>query len=410
MGFLRSTWVILAGLLVFSSAYGIEEEEKEKPDSTGRITSNAVETPDREVSEVATTESEKTAEEAIVFSDAITEFEENTIPVDSATFFNHVNSLEFQISLDYNSEVKRFINFFGTEWQSKLKQMITLSDYYFPIYESVFDKHNLPLELKYVSVIESALNPYATSRSGAVGLWQFMPYTGKLYDLKIDRYQDERRDIVKSTNAAAGYFKDMSLVFDDWLVVIASYNCGPGNIRKAIRRAGGKTGFWDIYPYLPSQTQNYIPSFIAVAYLMNFYEHYGIFPSMVDMPDANLTKVTCTPNHNLKAMSEVLDIPVETIRSLNPCMKSDNIPSNVKTFEIALPHSAAYCFIEKENDILTLSESYKPAVTEVVYVVRRGDSLQAIANRKGCSVSEIKEWNNLRSNMIHPGNKLTLYL
>ena len=302
------------------------------------------------------------------------------------------------------SEVKRFIDYFGTSWQSKLKEMITLSEHYFPVYESILDKNDLPLELKYVSVIESALNPYATSRSGAVGLWQFMPYTGKIYDLKIDRYQDERRDVKKSTAAAAHYFKDMSLVFDDWLVVIASYNCGPGNIRKAIRRSGGKTGFWEIYPYLPRQTQNYIPSYIAVAYLMNFYETYGIFPAYVEKPETNVTKVVCNPNHNLKAISEILEMTVEDIRTLNPPLKSNNIPINVTEMEIYLPNEKALNFIEKEGKILQLSETYKPAVVEAVYVVRRGDSLGAIANRKGCSVREIKEWNNLRSNTIHPGN------
>ena len=148
----------------------------------------------------------------LCFTDEITTFLDDEIPVDSSLFFKHVNSLEFQIPMDYNSEVKRFIDYFGTSWQSKLKEMITLSEHYFPVYESILDKNDLPLELKYVSVIESALNPYATSRSGAVGLWQFMPYTGKIYDLKIDRYQDERRDVKKSTAAAAHYFKDMPIV------------------------------------------------------------------------------------------------------------------------------------------------------------------------------------------------------
>jgi len=346
----------------------------------------------------------------VFFTDEITAFQDDEIPVDSGLFLQHVNSLEFQIPMDYNAEVKRFIDYFGTSWQSKLKEMITLSEHYFPVYESILDKNDLPLELKYVSVIESALNPYATSRSGAVGLWQFMPYTGKIYDLKIDRYQDERRDIEKSTAAAANYFKDMSLVFDDWLVVIASYNCGPGNIRKAIRRAGGKTSFWEIYPYLPRQTQNYIPSYIAVAYLMNFYEHYGIFPAYVDKPEANITKVVCNPNHNLQAVAEILEMTVEEIRILNPPLKSNNIPANVSTMEIYLPNDKALTFIDKEGEILVLSESYKPAIQEVVYVVRRGDSLGAIANRKGCSVQEIKEWNNLRTNTIHPGNRLKLYL
>lgn len=404
---LRKHTIKFIFILFMSSQVALGDHEIEKSDSTEDLSDNVV----AEKNDADIEESMEVVEAAPVFlTDEITEFQDNEIPVDSAIFFKHVNSLEFEISMDFNSEVKRFIDYFGTSWQSKLKQMITLSEHYFPVYESVFDKNDLPLELKYVSVIESALNPYATSRSGAVGLWQFMPYTGKIYDLKIDRYQDERRDIEKSTEAAAHYFKDMSLVFDDWLVVIASYNCGPGNIRKAIRHAGGKTGFWEIYPYLPRQTQNYIPSYIAVAYLMNFYEHYGIFPAYAEKPEANITKVICSPNHNLKAIAETLDLTVEDIRKLNPPLKSDNIPANVTTMELYLPSDKAHMFIDKEGEILTLSETYKPAVEEVVYVVRRGDSLQAIANRKGCSVAEIKEWNNLRSNMIHPGNRLKLYL
>lgn len=401
----RKTQLLL--LSVLASTFAFADKEIEKTDSTedeavvNRIP-DATETVEEKPVDIASV--------PMVYTDLITEFADNEIPVDSATFFRHVNSLEYEIPLDFNNEVKRFIDYFGTTWQGKLKEMISLSDHYFPIYESVFDKKDLPLELKYVSVIESALNPYATSVSGAVGCWQFMPYTGKLYDLKIDRYQDERRDIEKSTEAAARYFKDMSLVFDDWLVVIASYNCGPGNIRKAMRRAGGKTGFWEIYPYLPKQTQHYIPSYIAVAYLMNFYAHYGIFPSEVEKPNANLMKVTCSPNHNLQAICETVGMTVKEVRELNPPLKSDNIPVNVTSFDVKLPHDKALLFIEQESEILKLSESYKPAVQEVVYVVRRGDSLTAIANRKGCSVSEIKEWNNLKGNMIHPGNRLKLYL
>ncbi|MCB9263290.1 MAG: transglycosylase SLT domain-containing protein [Flavobacteriales bacterium] len=395
---LRKILLISVGF-VFGSITLFAENEVEKSDSASSV-------------EVVPTQSEGQSiqETQRYFSTEITLFDDNKIPVDSSLFFSHVSTLEFQIPLDFNSEVKRYIDYFGTSWQTKLKEMIHLSEYYFPIYETVFDKYNLPLELKYVSVIESALNPYAVSRSGAVGLWQFMPYTGKIYDLQIDRYQDERRDVEKSTEAAAGYFSDMSKRFDDWLVVIASYNCGPGNINKAINRAGGKTGFWEIYPYLPSQTQHYIPSFIAVAYLMNFYEHYGIFPAWVEQPQSDVLKVSCTPDYNLQAISDLIGISIEDIRKLNPALKTDNIPANVANMELALPTDKALVFWEKEGEILTLSETYKPQLSEVEYIVKRGDSLPAIANKNGCSIDEIKEWNDLKSNTIHPGNKLKLYL
>lgn len=337
-------------------------------------------------------------------------FENNIIPVDSGIFFNHVNQLESEIAMDYNAHVKRMIDFFGVEWQPKLKEMLTLSEHYFPIYEQILDKHDLPLELKYISVIESGLNPYAESYAGAVGLWQFMPYTGKIFDLDIDRYSDERRDIEKATDAAARYFKQMSTLYDDWLVVIASYNCGPGNVNKAIRKAGGKTGFWEIYPYLPRQTRNYIPSFIAVAYLMNFADDYGISPAPVDRPNYAMGKVSCSSEYSLNAISEVLNISVDSLKGFNPSLKSDYLPQNKTSIELRLPAELCYCFVEENDRIKEISKAYKAAIREEYHTVRRGESLLLISKKYGCSVSELKNWNNLNSALIHPGQKLVLYL
>jgi membrane-bound lytic murein transglycosylase D len=345
----------------------------------------------------------------VLMSEEIKEFP-NGFPVDSALFMQHSSTLEFEIPLDYNSEVKRFVEYFGTSWQVKLKEMISLSEFYFPVYESILDKYNLPLELKYVSIIESALNPHATSVSGAVGLWQFMPYTGKSYDLSIDRYVDERKHIEKSTEAAAQYFKDMSNVFDDWLVVIASYNCGPGNIRKAMRASGGKTTFWEIYPYLPAQTRHYIPSFIAVAYLMNFYQEYGIVPSKSKEPGHDFSFVNCSNNCSLDAVAEILGTSKEELLRWNPALKNGSIPVNKDDFPLYMPADRCYTFLECEGDIVDMSKEIVAIPTKSVYVVRRGDSLQAISNKMGCSVGELKSWNNLRSSMIHPGQRLVLYL
>ncbi len=337
-------------------------------------------------------------------------FPDNKVPVDSALFMQHSKALEFEIPLDFNSEVKRFIDFFGTEWQPKLSQMLTLSEFYFPTYEAMLDKYDLPLELKYISVIESGLNPHAASGAGAVGLWQFMPYTGKIYDLSIDRYMDERKHIEKSTEAACKYFRDMSNSFDDWLVVIASYNCGPGNIRKAMRRSGGKTSFWEIYPYLPSQTRHYIPSFIAVAYLMNYASEYGILPAEVQKPEHDFAHVTLTNDISIDAVATVLNMPKDDILDWNPAIKNGRLPSNKEQVNIYMPHDKCYQYLECEDDIKKMSVELIPQVQEKVYVVRRGDSLPLIARKMGCSVGELKDWNNLRSSLIHPGQKLVLYL
>jgi membrane-bound lytic murein transglycosylase D len=348
-------------------------------------------------------------ENAVVFSMEIQEFENNEIPTDTAAFIYTMERMEFEIPMSFNAEVKRMIDFFGTSWQSKLKEMATLSEYYFPIYESILDKHNLPLEFKYLSIVESGLNPRAVSRAGAVGLWQFMPYTGKVYDLQIDRYVDERKDIYKSTEAACQYFEDMHAVFDDWLVVIASYNCGPGNVRKAMRASGGKKTFWEIYPYLPRETRNYVPSFIAVTYLMNTYEQFGITPAPVDLPE-KLYAISIPTQYDLTILAEQIGTTSEEIRRWNPALKSSRLPLNKTDFTLYLPEELCYLFIENEISIAEKSAEKEEQLVEKTHVVRKGESLQLIARKNGCSVSELKDWNDLRGTVIHPGQKLVLLL
>lgn len=350
------------------------------------------------------------ADEVTVYSEELVLFSENRLPLDKELYFQHVSELEFAIPMDFNDEVARFIHYFGTAWQPKLKKVITQSEYYFPVYEAILDKNNLPLELKYLSVIESALNPMATSRSGAAGLWQFMPFTGKIYDLEINSYLDERRDLEKSTAAACRYFSDMYRSYGDWLLVLASYNCGPGNVNKAIRKSGGKRTFWEIYPYLPSETQNYVPSFLAVAYLMNFYEHYGITPAPPEFSKPELTRVVCTQNENLEVICQVLEMDEQEFKTYNPFIKTTKIPSTVQSYEIRLPEDYAYTYLEKQNEIRTLSAQVKPQVVEQIYVVRKGDSLLSIAGKYDCSITELKGWNGLSSNVIHPGQKLKILL
>ena len=199
--------------------------------------------------------------------------------------------LEYQLqhiaspfSMDYNDRVKAFINLYVNKRHNQMSYMLGLSDYYFQMFEEIFDKYNVPLELKYLAVIESALNPRAVSKAGATGLWQFMYATGKIYKLEINSYVDERRDPVKATEAAAQFLSKLYSMYGDWTLVIAAYNCGPGNVNKAIRRSGGKKNFWEIYYRLPRETRGYVPAFIAATYAFHHYQDYGIRPSQMDLP------------------------------------------------------------------------------------------------------------------------------
>ncbi len=352
--------------------------------------------------------------EPSVFSDELVVFENNQMPISKEDYLDQVRFLEFEIPMVYNEKVHKMINYFGTAWQSKFKGVLTLSQYYFPLYEEILDKNNLPLELKYLSVIESGLNPYAVSRSGATGLWQFMHATGKIFDLEISYSVDERRNVEKSTEAACKYFKEMYAVYKDWLMVMAAYNCGPGNLNKAIRNSGGKRTFWEVYDYLPSQTQHYVPSFIAMAYLMNFYDYYGITPARMEnfIPE-KLTAIPCNTSCSFQVLSEVLEIPKETLLAYNPELKRGVFPQAGTEYMLCLPVGKAYEYLEKEEAIVMMSRERSHAETEaqpkkVQYTVRRGDSLASIARKHDCSINDIKQWNHLRSSTIHPGQRLVI--
>lgn len=345
-----------------------------------------------------------------VYSDEVVNFENEQLPLSEEKYMQQVRSLEYAIPMDYNGEVRRLIDYFGTLWQPKLKKVITLSEYYFPIYESILDRYDLPLELRYLSVIESALQPEATSRAGAAGLWQFMPYTGKIFNLEINAHVDERRHIEKSTEAACKYFTQMYKLYGDWQLAIASYNCGPGNVNKAIRLSGGKRSFWEIYDYLPSETRTYVPSFIAMAYLMNFFNEYGITAAPPEIRQPDLCEIDCSGKEKLPAICQVLQLEEKELLSYNPHIKNSNLPSYIESYSLKLPEELALKYFENKGEILCLSEEMKADVIEEIYVVKRGESLPVIARKYGCSVNELKSWNGLHSHLIHPGQKLKVYL
>lgn len=350
-----------------------------------------------------------------------TEFENNKMPLNGSDFIFNARLLESEIPMQYNTEVQKLINYFGTSWQNKLKEMIVVSNYYFPIYEEIFDKYDMPLEMKYLSVIESALNPSATSKCGAAGLWQFMHATGKMFDLKVNNYVDERRNVEKSTEAACKYLKGMYGTYGDWLLVIASYNCGPGNVNKAIRKSGGKKTFWEIYPYLPKETQNYVPALMAMTYLMNFHESYCIAPSTVNSNKPRLVQVECKSEYCYEVICSTLNIKGDELRSFNPELRKTSLPSVTKAFSLNLPYDKALLFWQLEDTIYQNSikiKTWKAPVTDEpdftktsssktkIYKVKKGESLPTIAKKFDCKVWQLRSWNGLKSNKIYPGQKL----
>lgn len=341
----------------------------------------------------------------------------------SEQYKERLAKLPHVIEMPYNSVVKSFIELYTTKGRTQLEYMLGLSKYYFPIFEDALSSAGLPLELKYLPVIESALNPTAKSRAGAGGLWQFMISTGRMYSLEINSLVDDRFDPRKSTKAAIAYLKDLNSIYDDWNFTIAAYNCGPGNVNKAIRRAGGKRDFWAIYPYLPKETRGYLPIFIAANYAMTYYQEHNLCPKNVRMPAITDT-IVVHDRINLEQISSVLNIPIDELRILNPQYGRDVVPGDIKPYSICLPTNFANDFIDKEDDIIAYqSEIFNdrreevavPEVKAVTYrgrityhKVRKGESLGAIARKYHVRVSQLKRWNRLKSSTIKAGQRLKI--
>ncbi|MBA3898952.1 MAG: LysM peptidoglycan-binding domain-containing protein [Bacteroidetes bacterium] len=323
--------------------------------------------------------------------------------------------------LDYNDAVQAYINLYAYRKKEQVARMLALSDLYFPLFEEKLNKHGLPLELKYLAIVESALNANAKSRMGATGLWQFMYGTGKMFDLRVNSYVDERSDPVKATEAACLYLKFLHGMYNDWHLALAAYNAGPGNVNKAIRRSGGKTDFWELRPYLPVETRNYVPAFIAVNYVMAHAEDHNIYPKglLLHIMETDTVKLKNALSFN--QISAALGIPVEEIQFLNPVYKQNFIPCLDGDYNtLCLPKGQLAKFIDMEEEIygLLAPKAEKAATQAPVaenhavrkqHVVRKGESLSVIANKYNCSVTDLKEWNKLRSNNIGVGQKLTVY-
>lgn len=328
---------------------------------------------------------------------------------------------ETAFELSYNKQVRNFIDLYAGKRKGLTERMLGLSNLYFPVFEEHLDKYGLPEELKYLAMVESALNPTAVSKAGAKGLWQFMYGTGKLYGLKENSVVDDRFDVLKSTDAACRHLKDLYGIYGDWSLVLAAYNSGAGNVNKAIRRAGGVKSYWAVWPFLPSETRGYVPAFIAVAYLMNYPGEHNLIPSHTDFSFHDIDTVMTHDVVSLEQISEYLSIPEKDLKFLNPCYKTGIIPSSKdQKYPLHLPKQHVNGFIDHEAKIYAyksrsglekekLLAEIKKAKERNIHVVRSGESLSVIAGKYRCSVNQLRSWNNLKGNTIFPGQKLVLY-
>lgn len=381
----------------------------------------------------------------------------NTQPASPAVYEERLKKLPTEIELPYNSVVGNYINMYVNKRRSLVADMLALHSYYGPIFVEELLKEGMPTELQYLPMIESAINPNAVSRAGAAGLWQFMPATAKGLGMEVNSLIDERRDARLSSRNAARYLKQLHEIYNDWSLAIAAYNCGPGNVNKALRRAGGdgKKDFWEIYNYLPAETRGYVPAFIAANYVMNYYGKHGISPTVIKR---HLTTDTVVVNKyiHFNQIAAVLNIPVDEIRMLNPQYRKDIIPGDYRPYVLTLPTQQCLSYVMSEKRIVdydaplyarrsyvepgettepempvgdngvanlesvahqtanaeTNNEIAQPQVTERMvvkhHVVSRGESIRDIARQYGVSATDIKRWNHLRRGKVKEGDKLTI--
>ncbi len=318
------------------------------------------------------------------------------------------------IQLTYNKTVKNFIDFYLVKNKSLVSKLMGLSDFYFPLFEAELDKYNLPMELKYLPVIESALNPNARSRSGAVGLWQFVYDTGKLLGLKTNSFVDERKNPIKSTQAACEYLSFLYSVFGDWQLVLAAYNGGPGTVKKAIERSGGKTNFWDIRPYLPRETRNYVPVFIAVNYVFNYAALHQIKPKPFVFEHFDIDTIETTKRISFYALSQKIGVPVQTLCFLNPEYKLKIKPVSGNPMPIVLPREAISRFLNQQEAIFSASSvSTKPPSVQkikIIHTVEKGEYLHKLEIKYKVPKESIKAWNHLSSDVLYTNQKLVIWV
>ena len=338
--------------------------------------------------------------------------------IPDSVFIKRLQNMHTVVPMTYNAEVRAFIKVYVRIMNRRLDAMLTLSEFYFPMFEETLDHFGVPQELKYLTIVESALNPQATSRAGAAGLWQFIYSTGKMYEMEMNSLVDERRDPYKSTVAAAKLLKRLYNIYGDWQMAMAAYNCGPGNVNKAIARSGGKRTFWEIYPYLPRETRGYVPKYIAASYIMNYYHEHGLTAGRYELP-LHVDTIHLHKDVHLGVASSITGIPIEQLRQLNPQFRTDVVPASSRDYALGLPSAKASLFIRYEDSIYRLSRDtiakrsvMSPSSSTVVYhKVKRGETYNSIASQYGVTVSNLKRWNGKgRKSSLKVGSRLKIYL
>ena len=358
-------------------------------------------------------------------TDCVSVHDTTTLP--DSVYKARLQALPCVIELPYNERVRAFILRYVKRSPKQVARMMRMSEYYFPLFEDVLGHYDLPYELKYLPIIESALNPIARSHVGAAGLWQFMPATGKLFGLEVNSLVDERMDPLKSTEAACRFLSSMYAIYHDWNLVIAAYNCGAGNVNKAIRKAGGKHDFWSIYPFLPRETRNYVPIFIAANYAMNYGQEHGICKAPIEDKAMVTDTIRTNQRMHLQQISDNLGIEMAELRRLNPQYSRDILPGG-SMYTLCLPADKMGPFIDMQDSIIAYkadslinnrrAEIDLAKVTSVsgayrvngvtYYKIKRGDTLGGIAKKFHCTVKQLKRWNGLKNDNIREGQKLKI--